>query len=169
MTEQTKEEKEADAVLTREVYDALVEIVDSRCTMSAVFHDGPCKENEKKCPACIAKPLEARVRDRLVSLDYHNVHDDLNTYWEALYAIRCVAEHTGGKKSTAKKMRGEIDHMREMADDAIETVNPRRRTTIKIDPIKELIKAHRIVHGCDPDFSEVIEELKAMQHDCPVA
>ena len=42
-----------------------------------------------------------------------------NDLWEALYAIRCIAEHTGGKNASARKMRGEIATIRETADQVL--------------------------------------------------
>jgi hypothetical protein len=54
--------------------------------------------------------------------DSEESKDPLDTYWEALYAVRCIAEHTGGKRATAKKMRADVENIRQIADDALVAV-----------------------------------------------
>jgi len=46
---------------------------------------------------------------------------NLNIYWQALYSIRCSAEHVG-KKSTARRLRAEVEEHQKTADDAIKEV-----------------------------------------------
>ena len=53
--------------------------------------------------------------------EIEQLETDLETYWQALYAIRCSAEHVG-KRSTARRLLAVVEEHHKMADDAIKEV-----------------------------------------------
>ncbi len=115
-SQSSPEPTDDDLVLIREVYDFLAKAADHGCTKAQVLGGPPCGE----CLGCLAKPIEQKVRIRSVKKSWgRNPYDQAETYWEALYAIRGIAEHTGGKKATARRMRQEFEQVREIADNAI--------------------------------------------------
>lgn len=113
-----------DFVLAKKVYDVLVDIADRDCAISFLLKGKDCGN----CPVCLIKPLEVEILNESIRASWHNPQDDLETYWQALYAIRCIAEHVDlpGKKANGKrkaavlaKALSDIDSMREAADVAI--------------------------------------------------
>lgn len=48
--------------------------------------------------------------------------DDKLTHWQALYAIRCIAEHTG-KRTPRRMIHALMEDIRKLADEALEAGN----------------------------------------------
>ena len=53
--------------------------------------------------------------------EIEKLKENLEIYWQTLYAIRVVTEHVG-KRSTARHMRTVVEECRKMADGAIKEV-----------------------------------------------
>ncbi len=114
-------------ILAQKVYDILLEVADQDCPTSFLLKGKSCG----KCYVCRIKTLEAELRNESIRASWHNPQEDLETYWQALYAIRCTAEHVDlpGKKANGKrrnevlaKALADIEDMRKTADTAIQAV-----------------------------------------------
>lgn len=100
-----------------EVYETLVKVADSSCNVASVLGGKPCG----KCPVCLIKPLEKKLRTASIRESWRNPQNDLDTYWRALYAVRCIAEHTGNR-TNARNLRAKMENVREIADGALQEV-----------------------------------------------
>lgn len=103
--------------LAKEVYELFTNIADKECNISSVLGGEPCG----KCAVCMIKPLEKKLRSHSIRASWRNQQDDINTLWEALYAIRCITEHTRPKDHRSK-LYGDLENIRRTADSAIESI-----------------------------------------------